>query len=94
MKKMILQAVLFSIIIHVLIIGFPIAKGYLITRSHSPSIANHYENVYMLQNEVAFGIAYNSGGAVLLILSFLVGVPCFMIGKFVIVRLVSKGLKR
>jgi hypothetical protein len=48
----------------------------------------------MLQNEVAFGIAYNSGGAVLLILSFLVGVSCFMIGKFVIVRLVSKGLKR
>lgn len=37
----------------------------------------------MLQNEVAFGIVYNSGGAVLLILSFLVDVGCFMIGKFV-----------
>ena len=70
MKKSILHAVIFSIIIHVLIIGFPIAKGYLLTRSHSPSITNPYGNVHMLQNEVAFGFVYNLGGAVLFILSF------------------------
>lgn len=93
MKKTILQAIIFSIVIHVLIIGFPIAKGYVMTKYYNPSIANHYDNVHVLQNEVAFGIVYNSGGAVLLILSFLVGVVCFMIGKFAFVRLMAKGLK-
>ena len=94
MKKTILHAVIFSIIIHVLIIGFPIAKGYLLTKFHSPSNINDYYNVHMLPNKVAFGIVYHSGGAVLLIFSFLVGVGCFMIGKFVFVRLIAKGLKR
>lgn len=94
MKKTILHAVIFSIIIHVLILGFPIAKGYLLTKAHIPSNINGYDNVHMLQNEVAFGIVYNSGGAALLILSFLAGVVCFIIGKFVFVKLVSKGLKQ
>jgi hypothetical protein len=94
MKKTILHAVIFSIIIHVLIIGFPIVKGYLLTKSHIPSNINAYGNVHMLQNEVAFGIVYNSGGAILLVFSILVGVGCFMVGKFVFVRLISKGLKR
>lgn len=69
-------------------------KGYLLTKSHIPSNINAYDNVHMLQNEVAFGIVYNSGGVVLLILFFLAGVVCFMIGKFVFVRLIAKGLKR
>ncbi|MEK5520874.1 hypothetical protein [Bacillus sp. HNG] len=94
MKKTILHAVIFSIIIHVLILGFTIIKGYLLTKSHIPSDINTYDNVHMLQNEVAFGIVYNSGGAVLLILSFLAGIVCFMIGKFVFVRLRAKGLKQ
>ncbi|MFZ0443213.1 MAG: hypothetical protein WAM95_00880 [Bacillus sp. (in: firmicutes)] len=94
MKKTILHAAIFSIIIHLLIIGFPIVKGYLLTKSHSPRNLNAYGNVYVLQNEVAFGIVYNLGGAVLLILSFLVGVRCFIIGKFVFERLIAKGLKQ
>ena len=94
MKKTILHAVIFSIIIYVLITGFPIAKGNLLTKSHSPGNIDAYDNVYMLQTEVAFGFVYNSGGVVLLILSFLMGVGCFMIGKFVFVRLRAKGLKR
>lgn len=94
MKKTIIHAVIFSIIIHVLIIGFPIAKGYLLTKTHIPSNINAYDHVHMLQNEVAFGMVYHSGGAVQLILSFLVGVGCFMIGKLIFVRLRAKGLKR
>ena len=64
MKKTILHAVIFSIIIHLLIIGFPIVKGYLLIKSHSSRNINAYGNVYVLQNEVAFGIVYNSDGAV------------------------------
>ena len=64
MKKTILHAVIFSIIIHLLIIGFPIVKGYLPTKSHSPRNINTYGNVYVLQNEIAFGIVYNSDGSV------------------------------
>lgn len=94
MKKTILHAIIFSIIIHVLIIGFPIAKGYLLTKSHIPSNINAYDNVFMLQNEVAFGVVYNSGGVVHLALSFLVGVGCFIACKFVFVRLIAKGMKR
>lgn len=94
MKKTILHAVICSIIIHVLILGFTVVKGYLLTKSHIPSDINTYDNVHILQNEVAFGIVYNSGGAVLLILSFLAGVGCFMIGKFVFVRSIAKGFKR
>lgn len=93
MKKTIIQAIIFSIIIHVLILGFPIAKGYLLTKFHNPSKVNAYGNVHMLQNEVAFGGVYDLDGVVLLSLSFLVGIGFFMIGKFVFVRLTAKGLK-
>lgn len=94
MKKTILHAAIFSIMIHVLILGFPIVKGYLLTKSRSPSNLNHYDNVHMLQDEVTFGFVYDSSGAVLLMLSFLLGIGCFMVGKFVFVRFIAKKSKR
>lgn len=70
--------------------GLPLVKGYLLTKLYRPDILNTHSNVQMLQNEVVFGVYSDSGGAVLLVLSFLVGVGCFVVGKSVFVRLIAK----
>ncbi len=81
MKKTIIQAILFSITIHICIIGYQLIKGYLLTKSYIPSVTYNYENIYVLQNEVAFGVTYNAGGILLLLVSLFVAVSCFIVGK-------------
>lgn len=91
MKKTIFQGIIFSFIIHILIIGFPIVQGYIAAKFSTPSRLGASENIHVLQNEVVFGFYYQSGEVLLPILSFLIGVGCFMFGKFIFLHFFRKS---
>jgi lipoprotein signal peptidase len=90
MKKTIVQGIIFSILAHVLVIVFQILRGYLQTKAYTPSIADSYNNVYMLNNEVAFGFVYNTNGVLLLVSSLLAGVVCYVGAKLLLVKAFAK----
>lgn len=91
MKKTVFQGIIFSLIIHILIIGFPLAQGYIATKFSTPSRLGASENIHILQDEVVFGFYYQSGGVLLSILSFFAGVGCFMLAKFTFLRFFRKS---
>lgn len=90
MKKTILQGVFFSILAHVLVFGFQVMRGYLLTKDYVPSISESYDNVHMLQNEVAFGVVYNTNGLLLFVFTFVVVVFLYMGGKLIWLKAVAK----
>ncbi len=65
--KIIIQSLLISFVLHVVYFTGSIIYGYFLTKTHDPDIAASYENVYFLQNEVAFGYV---GSPLFIIFSF------------------------
>ncbi|WP_042150516.1 membrane protein [Paucisalibacillus sp. EB02] len=57
--KTMLQAFFASIFIHIIYIGGMILVGFIKTKNYQPDIAGAWENVEMLQNEVAIGYVYS-----------------------------------
>ncbi|MFA9560153.1 hypothetical protein ACERII_22820 [Evansella sp. AB-rgal1] len=57
--KLVFQAIICSIIIHVVYISSIIFVGYIKTRNYVPDIASSYESVEYLQNEVTFGVVFS-----------------------------------
>ena len=53
--KIIIQALIGSIIIHVTYIFGTLLIGYIKTKFYKPDISTSWDNVEILQNEVAFG---------------------------------------
>ena len=54
--KIIIQAIIGSIIIHLAYFFTVFLVGYIKTSLYKPNISNEWDNVYPLQNEVAFGM--------------------------------------
>ncbi|MDI2589152.1 hypothetical protein OR571_19125 [Psychrobacillus sp. NEAU-3TGS] len=54
--KIILQAFIGSIIIHIIYTAYTIMGGYIKTKYYNPDIPKGWETVDVLQNEVAFGM--------------------------------------
>ncbi|QFF97853.1 hypothetical protein PB01_02950 [Psychrobacillus glaciei] len=54
--KIILQAIIGSLLIHLIYIVYTFLGGYLKTKYYTPDITSTWDNVYVLQNEVAFGM--------------------------------------
>ncbi|WP_391119806.1 hypothetical protein [Psychrobacillus sp. L3] len=54
--KIILQAIFGSLLIHLIYIVYTVLDGYLKTKYYTPDISSAWNNVDMLQNEVAFGM--------------------------------------
>lgn len=72
--KTIIQSLIASFITHILYFGGMMLVGYIQTKKYVPDINHAWEDVEVLQNEVAFGA---------------VGSPLFFIFTFVGVALVS-----
>ena len=66
--KTVIQALLFSFILHFIYIAGVLLTGYIQTKNYGPDITNSFENVYVLQNEVAFGVI---GSPLVLIYTFI-----------------------
>ncbi len=92
MKKTIKQALIFSLIIHVLLLVGTIGYGYIKTIYYVPDVVNAYEEVYYLQNEVAFGVISRPLTPVQFgIVSFVLTCILFIIIKAVLVKVRYKG---
>ena len=72
--RLFLQAVIFSIVIHVIYIGGSLVHGLSQTWNFVPDIENAYENVTVLQNEVSFGY---------------VGSPMYLVFTFIVMALIG-----
>lgn len=59
--KLVLQAIIGSIVIHVIYIVGRILIGYINTRNYKPDIAVAWDKVETLQNEVVFGKVFTPG---------------------------------
>lgn len=57
--KLVFQAIICSVIIHIVYIAGIILVGYIKTKNYVPDIASNYENVMYLQNEVTFGVIFS-----------------------------------
>lgn len=54
--KIIIQSLLISFAIHLIYISGVLTLGYLETRNYQPNIDKSWNNVLVLQDEVAFGV--------------------------------------
>ncbi|GGA15415.1 hypothetical protein [Psychrobacillus lasiicapitis] len=54
--RIILQAFIGSIMIHLIYTAYTIINGYIKTKFYNPDMQNAWETVDVLQNEVAFGM--------------------------------------
>ena len=89
MKKTVFQAVAFSVIVHLFVVGFQLVKGNWLTKSYQPNVTKAYDQVDVLQNEVTFGVINNESGIFLMVISFCVGVISFFIGKLLFKKLLK-----
>ena len=71
--KTIIQSLVISFAIHLIYIVGTMVVGYVKTRNYKPDIENNWENIKILQNEVAFGV---------------VGSPLFFLFTFIGVALI------
>ncbi|MFF2753302.1 hypothetical protein ACFVR1_06040 [Psychrobacillus sp. NPDC058041] len=72
--KIILQAIIGSLLIHLIYIVYTVIGGYIKTKYYTPDISSTWDNVEVLQNEVAFGMV---GSPFFYVFSFLrVAVIC------------------
>ncbi len=81
--KMIIQSLVVSLIIHLIYIGGLLLAGYIKTRNYIPDLDHKWENVKLLQNDVAFGISVSP-------LTFLVS----FFGVAIIYSLLSSAYKK
>ncbi|KAF0995480.1 hypothetical protein [Geobacillus sp. TFV-3] len=65
--KTVIQALLISLVVHIVYFAATIGIGYWKTKLYKPDVANAWEHVDMLQNEVVFGQA---GSSVVYLFSF------------------------
>lgn len=54
--RLILKAFISSIVIHLIYIVYTIMDGYIKTKNYNPDMPSGWDNVEVLQNEVAFGM--------------------------------------
>ena len=54
--KIAIQALFFSLLLHFIYIAGVLLTSYIQTQDYKPDIAKSWENVDMLQNEIAFGV--------------------------------------
>ena len=66
--KIAIQALFFSLLLHFIYIAGVLLTGYIQTQDYKPDIAKSWENVDMLQNEVAFGVI---GSPLVLVYTFI-----------------------
>ncbi|OCA88644.1 hypothetical protein F7984_03360 [Pradoshia sp. D12] len=71
--KTIIQSLVVSFVIHIIYIGGSLIVGYITIKTYKPDIKDEWENVKMLQSEVAFGT---------------VGSPLFFLITFIAVALI------
>lgn len=85
--KLILQAAILSLVIHIIYIIGMIFSGALRTKLYQPDITNAWENVETLQNEVVFGRVYAPSPFIYLFtfigLAFICGIIIFFYKKMV-----------
>ncbi|WP_409303094.1 hypothetical protein [Peribacillus sp. SCS-155] len=81
--KITVQSLVISFVIHLIYIVGTLIVGYIKTRNYKPDIANKWEKVETLQNEVAFGVV----GSPLFFLFTFIGVA--LICRLIIRRLLS-----
>ena len=66
--KIAIQALFLSLLLHFVYIAGVLITGYIQTQNYKPDMAKSWENVDMLQNEIAFGII---GSPLVLIYTFI-----------------------
>ena len=66
--KIVLQALIFSFLLHFIYIAGVLLTGYIQTKNYEPDIATSWKNVNVLQDEVAFGVI---GSPLVLIYTFI-----------------------
>ncbi|ADU28527.1 hypothetical protein [Evansella cellulosilytica] len=69
MKRLLIKASIFSAAIHVIYLLWIVGYSWFVTRNYVPDIADAYENIAYLQNEVTFGFVIHP---VYTILSFII----------------------
>ncbi|WP_449623113.1 hypothetical protein [Robertmurraya sp. Marseille-Q9965] len=72
--KTIIHSLIVSVLFHIIFFGGMLVVGYVKTRNYEPDLANRWERVEILQNEVAFGT---------------VGSPLIFIFTFIGITLIS-----
>lgn len=55
-KRLLVEAIIVSVLIILLGFGWMIIQGYLITKNRLPEILNHYESVEYLNTSAEFGV--------------------------------------
>ena len=55
-KRLLVEAIIVSVLIILLGFGWMIIQGYLITKNRLPEILNHYESVEYLNTSIEFGV--------------------------------------
>lgn len=91
MKRTLIQAVIFSIVLILVYFGVQIARGVYNTVNYTPDIINSYQSVDYLQNEVSFGIVWSPYGLVLELLGLIIfGMIVFISAKFVLKKIKNR----
>jgi quinol-cytochrome oxidoreductase complex cytochrome b subunit len=93
MKRIFVQSVVLSLIVHIAFFLGNILIGYYQTMMYVPDIVNAYENVKYLQNEVEFGVINNSHLSMssFFLLSFTTVTLIFLLLRLFLILLRSKG---
>ena len=66
--KIVIQALIASVVIHLVYVIYTIGIGFIQTMLYKPDISRQWEEVNYLQNEVAFGMV---GSPIFLVFTFI-----------------------
>lgn len=85
MKKTVLQALLFAVLVIIIYYAVQIGIGMYLTMTYVPDIAGHYSSVDYLQRKVSFGVIYSGFSvAVELVLLIAAAMALFIGGKLLL----------
>ena len=88
--KMVIQALIASVVIHLVYLFCTIGIGFIQTKLYMPDISGQWEGIDYLQNEVAFGMI---GSPIFLVFTFIgITLICGIFIYFYKTLSVEKGL--
>ncbi|MDR6552400.1 hypothetical protein [Paenibacillus qinlingensis] len=82
--KTIIQAFLFSLLLHLCYMAFQIISGILITTRYKPNITAHLTSTYP-ESTIAFGVK-NTTSPLTIVVTMVLGMVLFAAAKYVLVK--------
>ncbi len=85
LKRLVLESIIFSVLIHAIILGIVLIRGYIISRSYIPTVVHHFDSVNVLDQTTVYTMYWN-GFPYSALVSMLIGMIVYFVIRYLLMK--------